>query len=283
MDVSGDRNQPLIEIATRAMIRSLPAVTRAIVVSLAALASLGRGRRLEAWPQDQAADAPVRRDAQGHATVRATRLTAPLRVDGQLDEEIYRSAVPVSGFIETEPVSDRPAQERTEVWVFFDDENVYVAARCWESAPERRVANEMRRDNGGVLQGDHFAVTFDTFFDRRSAVVININPLGGRMDGQVAAEGQYNGDWNPVWDARTANFDGGWSVEIAFPFKTLRYRPGRDRCGGSMPGGASIWNNEDRLPSRAVPAGIGSTGPRARRPRQRWSEFRRRRRAGTSS
>src|SRR5688572_8113987 len=166
------------------------------------------------------ADIPpaITRDTQGLATVRAIRLTEPLRIDGRLDEAIYRDAPSVSGFVDTEPVSGRPAEELTDVWVFFDDDNVYVVARCWESMPERRVSNEMRRDNGAILRGDHFAVAFDTFFDHRSSVVLNINSVGGRMDGQVAGEGTYNGDWNPVWRAETANFEGGWSVEAVFPF-----------------------------------------------------------------
>jgi hypothetical protein len=199
------------------------------------------------------------RDAQGRATVRAVRLTEPLRVDGRLDEEIFSTTPPASGFLDTEPVSGRAAEEQTDVWVLFDDENVYVVARCWESRPERRVANEMRRDNAGVLRGDHFAVSLDTFFDRRSAVVLNINSVGGRMDGQVAADGQYNGDWNPVWHVATADFDGGWSVEAVFPFKTLRYRDGRDQTWGFNARRRVVWNNEIAYLS-AVPAGTGSTG-----------------------
>ena len=201
----------------------------------------------------------ITRDTQGRATVRAIRLTEPLRIDGRLDEAIYRDAPPASGFLDTEPVSGRPAEERTDVWVLFDDDNVYVVARCWESRPERRVANEMRRDNGAILRGDHFAVAFDTFFDRRSSVVLNINSVGGRMDGQVAGEGQYNGDWNPVWRAETANFDGGWSVEAVFPFKTLRYRAGREQTWGFNTRRRVVWNNEISYLS-AVPAGTGTAG-----------------------
>jgi hypothetical protein len=217
---------------------------------------------VDAGPVDarQAAAQPaITRDAEGHATVRAIRLAEPLRVDGRLDEAIYRDAPPASGFLDTEPVSGRPAEERTDIWVLFDDDNVYVVARCWESRPDRRVANEMRRDNAGVLRGDHFAVAFDTFFDRRSSVVLNINPIGGRMDGQVAAEGQYNGDWNPVWRAETATFDGGWSVEAVFPFKTLRYRPGREQTWGFNARRRVIWNNEISYLS-AVPAGTSTNG-----------------------
>ena len=283
MDVSGDRNQPLIEIATRAMIRSLPAVTRAIVVSLAALASLGRGRRLEAWPQDQAADAPVRRDAQGHATVRATRLTAPLRVDGQLDEEIYRSAVPVSGFIETEPVSDRPAQERTEVWVFFDDENVYVAARCWESAPERRVANEMRRDNGGVSRATTSPSRSTRSTTGATASCSTSTRSAAGCDGQVTnGSGSTTATGIRCGTPRPASFDGGWTRRDRVPVQVaaLPAGPGSD-VGRSTPAARDRGRTRS-LTSRGAAGDRCQRGHAARRLRRRWSAFRRRRRRGTS-
>ena len=168
------------------MIRCLPVSTRTLIACLAALASFVRGRPADARQRDVTTDSFVTRDAEGHVTVRAVRLTQPLRVDGQLDEEIYRTVTPASDFVETEPVNGRPARERTEMWVFFDADNVYVVARCWENAPDKRVANEMRRDNNGVLRGDHFAVTFDTFFDRRSAVILNVNAIGGKMASKTA-------------------------------------------------------------------------------------------------
>src|SRR5262245_1995532 len=82
------------------------------------------------------------RDAAGHATLRAVRLTAPLRIDGHLDEEVYASVPPISGFIQNDPKEGAPATELTEVWIFFDGDNVYVSARMSDSHPERIIANE---------------------------------------------------------------------------------------------------------------------------------------------
>ena len=70
-------------------------------------------------------------------------------------------------------VSNHPmfttATEKTEAWIMFDDTNVYVSARIWDSAPESQwVANEMRRDTSQLRQNDTFAVFFDTFYDRRN-------------------------------------------------------------------------------------------------------------------
>src|SRR5262245_17327284 len=103
------------------------------------------------------APATISRDASGRATVRATRLAQPLRIDGELDEAVYKDVEPASGFIQQEPQEGVPASEKTDVWVFYDDTNVYVVGRCWESRPELIVANEMRRDNTNMVQNDQFA------------------------------------------------------------------------------------------------------------------------------
>jgi hypothetical protein len=176
--------------------------------------------------------AVVARDASGRITLRATRLPEKLVIDGRLDEAVYSSVEAIGDFVQQEPHEGQPATERTEAWVFFDDRNVYVAARCWESDPSRRVANEMRRDNMNLFQNDHFGVIFDTFYDRRNGFLFYVNALGGFFDGYVTDERDTNRDWNTVWDSRVANFDGGWSVEMAIPFRSLRFQPGTDQIWG---------------------------------------------------
>ncbi len=83
-----------------------------------------------------------------------------------------------------------------------------------------------------MRQNDHFGVGFDTFYDRRSGFMFYANPLGGFADYSVVDEGAPNTDWNPVWDVRTGRFDGGWTIEMQFPFKSLRYTSGADQVWG---------------------------------------------------
>ena len=169
----------------------------------------------------------------GQATMRAIRLAAGIRVDGRLDEPVYDAVAPVSDFIQQLPDEGAPATERTDAWVMFDDENFYVAGRCWDSAPPAEwVATEMRRDAFNMLNNDLFGFLIDTFYDRRNALLFYANPLGGFVDQALTNEGNPNRDWNPVWDVRTARFDGGWTIEMVVPFKSLRYRPGRGQVWG---------------------------------------------------
>ncbi len=175
----------------------------------------------------------ITRDANNRATVRAIHLTEPLRLDGVLDEEVYTTVKPFGGLIQVVPKPGAPSTERSDVWVTFDDTNIYVTCRCWDSAPpDQWVANELRRDTNQLRQNDHFGVMFDTFYDRRSGFMFYANTLGALADYSVVDEGQSNTDWNPVWNVRTGRFDGGWTMEMAIPFKSLRYRSGTNQVWG---------------------------------------------------
>jgi len=175
----------------------------------------------------------ISRDEGGKVTVRAIKLTAPLVLDGKLDEEVYAQERSFGGFLQVAPKYGAPETERTEVWVMYDTEYMYVTCRCWDSAsPDQWIANELRRDTNQLRQNDHIGVSFDTFYDRRSAFLFYTNPLGARADYSVVDEGAPNSDWNPVWESRTGRFEGGWIVEMAIPFKSLRYRSGPDQVWG---------------------------------------------------
>ena len=133
-----------------------------------------------------------------------------------------REVPPITDFIQQEPNEGAPTTEKTEAWIFFDDSNLYVSARCWDSQPEREVANEMRRDSTGILQNENVGVLLDTFYDRRNGYLFQANLLGGQRDSTVT-EPRQDVDWSTVWDVRTQRFEQGWTVEFAIPFKSLRY------------------------------------------------------------
>jgi hypothetical protein len=174
----------------------------------------------------------IARDGSGKVTVRAIKLTAPLVLDGKLDEEVYAREQSFGGFLQVAPKYGAQETERTEVWVMYDADNMYVTCRCWDSAePDKWIANELRRDTNQLRQNDHIGVSFDTFYDRRSAFIFYTNPLGARADYSVVDEGAPNSDWNPPWASKTGRFDGGWIVEI----RSGAFRCA-DRCGAKTSG-----------------------------------------------
>ena len=167
----------------------------------------------------------INRDEQGRATVRAVKLSEGIRIDGELDEPVYQEVPAITDFIQQLPDEGALATEKTEAWIMFDETNMYVSARAWDSAPESEwIANELRRDGNQIRQNDLFLVMFDTFYDRRNGVAFQTTPLGARSDFAMTNEGNPNLDWNTVWDVRTGRFEGGWTVEMEIPFKSLRYQ-----------------------------------------------------------
>ena len=206
--------------------------------------SLGRTVFVEAGQQSTGvpADAVERltgpaqvltRDDEGRITIRAVRLTEGLAIDGRLDEPTYKTVSSAAGFVQQLPDEGAPATQKTEVWVLYDDANLYISARCWDSAPPSEwVANELRRDGRQITQNDTFGVMLDTFHDRRNGVLFFTNPLGALADQQITDERFTNSDWNPVWDVKTDRDGGGWTVEMQIPFKSLRYGPGSQQTWG---------------------------------------------------
>ena len=127
-------------------------------------------------PAPPEAPAVMSRDGEGRVTLRAVRLDSELTLDGRLEENFYRTVPAINGFIQQEPHEGQLATESTEVWLFFDDANVYISARNWDTQPDRIVANEMRRDSRNIFNNDNFAVILDTFYDRRDGFMFMTNP-----------------------------------------------------------------------------------------------------------
>ncbi|HUQ89283.1 MAG TPA: DUF5916 domain-containing protein [Vicinamibacterales bacterium] len=199
----------------------------------------------------------VSRDSDGHAILRASRIGAPIQMDGRLDEPIYRDVKPASGFIQQEPHEGSPATDETEVWVFYDDKNIYVGARLHETDSAKRVTSDMRRDSNNLYNNDHIAVMFDTFHDHRNAFGFQANAQGGMFDWQVTNE-QPSNNWNGLWEARTANFDGGWTIEFVIPFRSMRFREGSTEWGINVRRMVR-WKNELSFLSQ-VPTSWGRRG-----------------------
>jgi hypothetical protein len=218
-------------------------------------APAGRRPLITTAPPEPVPPAVISRDDEGHVTVRAVRAVAPIRVDGALDDRHYLEVAPMSDFVQVEPRPGQPATERTEVWVAFDDVNLYLVAKAIDSDMAHLVATEMRRDSNTMFQGNDI-VTFvlDPFYDRRNALSFTVNPIGGRSDSQVTNERQFSQDWNPVWTVKTGRFEGYWAVEAQIPFKSIRYGEGRYQVWGFNVARIKRSKNEMSTLSRVPPA-----------------------------
>ncbi|MEQ1573977.1 MAG: DUF5916 domain-containing protein [Vicinamibacterales bacterium] len=206
-------------------------------------------------PPAPVAPATVNRDENGRATMRAFRIATPLTLDGRLDEEVYETVQGAGGFIQQVPAEGEQATEPTEIWVMYDEENLYIAARCFDSQPAREIATELRRDDSGLIQNESLSVVLDTFYDRRNGFTFQTGPLGTLRD-QSIVDSQLNSSWNTVWDTRSARSDQGWTIEMVIPFKSLRYGTSGPQVWGINVRRIVKWKNENSYLS-AVPAAYG--------------------------
>ena len=194
-----------------------------VLVSTSVLAQQQETRE----PAPGAAPAAVpARSPDGRLLIVAAEAASGVKVDGALDDEVWRRAQAVGGFVQSEPNDGEPATERTEVRVAFDRGTLYIAAVLHDSQPGTGIVNDIKKDFKNEDQ-DTFEVIIDTFADRRNGFVFMTNRGGARADQQVANEGrEINKSWDAVWFVRTRQDDQGWTVEMAIPFRSLRFERG---------------------------------------------------------
>ena len=180
---------------------------------------------------------PVFHGRSGQKDVALPRIEATARVDGALDEEVWTHAARLTGFSQYLPVDGRPAEDSSEVLVWYAPDAIWFGVRAFEGHGSVVRATLADRDN--ISADDHVQILLDTFNDRRRALVFAVNPLGVQQDGvrseglAGAAGGQNAGfrfdgvvDLNPdyVYESRGRVTPAGYEIEVRIPFKSLRYQ-----------------------------------------------------------
>jgi hypothetical protein len=157
---------------------------------------------------------------QEQRVVRAVRVAEPVVIDGVLNEKAWQG--PSAGdFIMSDPVDGGKPTERTDVWVAYDDANLYVAARLFDSDPGAIKKLLGRRDD--VVDSDWFIFAVDPYYDRRTGYLFAVNPAGSIEDSTLSNDVSEDNTWDGVWDWK-ARVDGdGWTVEMRIPFNQLRF------------------------------------------------------------
>lgn len=163
---------------------------------------------------------------------RAYPLAVKPKIDGKvLGDAAWQGAKATSGFWQIRPDEGRPASQRTEVFVGFTAQALYIGVVCYDDNPEGIIVADSRRDSS-LNDTDSFQVMLDSFRDRQNGFVFGTNPAGIQYDGQVTKEsagafssggGGFNLNWDTTWEVEAIISDIGWSAEMEIPFKALRY------------------------------------------------------------
>jgi hypothetical protein len=168
-------------------------------------------------------------DAVPSLAVHAT--TVAPKIDGVISPGEWDGAAHGDAFTQVEPVENGPVRERTEFWITYDRDYVYVAVRAHDSAGRAGVrAYSMQRDQDNGSD-DLIRIVFDTFHRQSDGYYFALTAAGGRHDGLIENKENANDQWDALWLGRTSIDAGGWSAEFAIPAKTLSFDPGNDTWG----------------------------------------------------
>jgi hypothetical protein len=163
-------------------------------------------------------------------SLRVVRAQAPPVIDGVLDEEVWTTAAFIEDLHEIQPTEYAAASERTVIYVLYDDDALYVAARLYDREPGQVTARIMRQGEE-VFGDDWFSVIIDPFHDRRSGYRFLTNPNGLRQEGLFQNVTDTQWEWQGIWYAAGSIDAEGWVTEIAIPFKSISFNPANDTWG----------------------------------------------------
>jgi len=150
-------------------------------------------------------------------------------IDGKLDDEIWKKAAVLKDFYQTQPGDNIAPSKPTEVLIGYDPKFLYIAFHCYDE-PSKVRANIPKRDN--IWDDDYVGILFDTFNDQRKAYEFDFNPLGVQADG-IWTDGQSEDfSLDIVMESKGVVTEDGYTIEVAIPFKSLRYVAGKDKLWG---------------------------------------------------
>jgi len=158
-----------------------------------------------------------------------TRFEKPPTIDGKLDEEVWKSAAVFKDFYQIDPGENTAPTKPTEVLVGFDSKFLYIAFRAFDEKDKVR-ATVAKRDN--IFSDDYVGMFLDTFNDQRKAFEFFFNPLGIQGDGVITEGRGEDFSVDILMDSKGLINDDGYIVEIAIPFKSLRYEAGKGKLWG---------------------------------------------------
>ncbi|MGZ3459287.1 MAG: carbohydrate binding family 9 domain-containing protein [Archangium sp.] len=154
--------------------------------------------------------------------LQAERITAPIRLDGLLDEPGWQAAPRFDSFVQLFPDEGAAPTERTELRVLYDDQNLYVGVICHDSQPEL-IARPLGRRDKPPPNSDFVLVGIDSAHDHRTAFAFQVTAGGVLLDTLFYADNKYTDEWDAVWDAAVAERSDGWSLEMLIPLSVLRF------------------------------------------------------------
>ncbi|GAB3870795.1 hypothetical protein GCM10028824_19850 [Hymenobacter segetis] len=184
------------------------------MLGLALVPALAQTPAATADAKDAATAAPKRQLA-------ALRIAQPIKLDGVLDEAVWREALPATDFIQNRPKPGPHEKHPTEVRVLYDDAAIYVGAIMHDVSQDSIPRELTARDNFGNT--DFIGIFLDTYHDQLNGYAFFVTTGGVQMDARYSPAGGEDFNWNAVWESRTALRGTDWVAEMRIPYSAIRF------------------------------------------------------------
>jgi len=183
-----------------------------------------------------------------------TRLSVekPL-INGKLDDACWETGEWSGDFTQWIPNEGAKPSQPTFLKILYDDKNIYVAIRAFDSIPEKICMKAGRQDE---FTGDMLGVAFDSYHDRRTGFEFDVSAAGQKIDLVVTNPCVVDMNWNAVWYVKTAKEDSAWTAEMEIPLSQLRYSKDSTQVWG-----LHAWRFIDRFQEESEWELQSSTGP----------------------
>ncbi len=147
-------------------------------------------------------------------------ISDPPVLDGIIDEDAWDIVEWSGDFTQITPYENRPPSQQTRFKILYDENNLYVAIRCFDSAPDSIEKRLSRRDG---FEGDWAEINIDSYHDLRTAFSFTITAAGVKGDEAITNDNNWDSSWDPIWYVKTSIDALGWTAEMRIPLTQLRF------------------------------------------------------------
>lgn len=154
-------------------------------------------------------------------TYTTKRVTKAPVIDGKIDDATWSAVAWDGDFTQWQPDEGKKPTQKTKFKIIYDDKNLYIAVRCYDTDPSKIVKRLSRRDG---FDGDWVEINLDSYHDLRTGFSFTITSAGVKGDEAISNNGSsWDRSWNPIWYAKVAIDEEGWTAEMKIPFSQLRF------------------------------------------------------------
>ncbi|WP_439880259.1 DUF5916 domain-containing protein [Pontibacter sp. MBLB2868] len=154
-------------------------------------------------------------------TTRAIRTSVAPVLDGFLEPEVWQTVAPATNFVRYDPLNGKPSSQKTEVYMLYDNEAIYIGALLHDTAPDSILTQLGQRDSG-ENNSDLFGVYLDTYNDKQNAFAFMVSAAGVQTDIKLS-QGRDDRNWDAVWSSKAKLTPEGWVVEMRIPYGAIRF------------------------------------------------------------